>query len=136
MQATALAQDQIRTRVKLEDVLGLYGHPVDGDLTITYDTDNTTLQIYFSEFAYGILHDVPGFVTTYRIEWKTSIMDQFYTYPEPVPDFWVDFGITDIVLFRAGEFDQYAEFEFVKQATLETFPPIPWEPTSCGPERI
>lgn len=133
---TALHLNQIRTRVEVEEVLGLYGHPHDGVITIEYEpeTGNTTLQINVSEFAIGRLHEISGFPTTYSIEWKTGIMDHFHTYPDPVPSFWVDFGIADTILVRGGEVSVYAEFEFVKDATLDTFPPIPWSPSSCGPE--
>lgn len=133
---TALHHSQIRNRVEPDDVLGVYGHPHDGDLTIAYEpeTGNTTLHLYFSDWAYGRLQQVPGFNTTFSVEWQTRVMDHFYTYPWEVPNFWIDFGIADTVLLRAGEFNLYDEFEFVKNATLDTFPPIPWTPTSCGPE--
>lgn len=134
--STVLHYDQIRTRIEPENVLGVYGHPHDGDLSIRYgpETGNTTLQIYFSDWAYGRLQQVPGFNTTFSVQWDTNIMDHFYTYPWAVPDFWIDFGIADTVLLRAGEFGFYDEFEFVKNATIDTFPSIPWTPTSCGPQ--
>jgi len=135
--STVLSKSQIRNRVEPDEVLGLYGHPYDGVLTITYEPEsaNTTLQINFSEWAIGSLHAVPGFPSTFSVEWRTSIMDHYYTYPDTLPDFWVDFGIVDTVLFRGEAFDSYMEFEFYKNATLDTFPIIPWSPTSCGPER-
>ncbi|KAJ6645759.1 Gigasin-6 [Pseudolycoriella hygida] len=135
---TVLHHKQIRTTVEPEDVLGVYGHPYDGDVTIRYDpeTNNTALQVFFSDWAYGRLEQVPGFNTTFSIEWQTSFNDHFYSYPFPIPSFWVDFGVVDTALFRGGEFDLYDEFEYVKNATLDTFPPIPWPPTSCGPETL
>lgn len=132
----ALHHNQIRNRVEPADVLGVYGHGHNGDLVIRYEpqTGNTTLQIFFSEWVYGRLQQVPESNTTFRIEWQTTIMDHFYSYPWAVPNFWVDFGVVDSALLRGGELDFYDEFEFVKNATLDTFPPIPWTPTSCGPE--
>lgn len=134
--STALHHSRIMKRVVLEDVLGIYGHPHDGDVRISYQpgSGNTTLQIYFSEWTYGRLIPVNGTNTTFSVEWETNVMHHFYTYPWAVPDFWVDFGVADTVLLRAGEFDLFEEYEFVKNATLDTFPPIPWTPTSCGPE--
>lgn len=133
--STALHHNQIRNRVEPDDVVGVYGHPHDGDLRITYQpgTGNTTLQLRFSDWAYGRLQPVPGFNTTFSVEWETTIMDHFYTYPWAVPNFWIDFGVFDALLLRAGEFSFYDEYEFVKNATLDTFPSIPWTPTSCGP---
>lgn len=127
----------LRNRIEPEDILGTYGHPHDGDLSIRYapGTSNTTLQLYFSEWAYGRLQPITGSNTTFSVEWDTSIMDHFHSYPSSVPNYWIDFGIVDTVLFRAGESDQYDEFKFVKNATLDTFPAIPWSPNSCGPER-
>lgn len=134
--STALHHNQIRNRVEPGAVVGVYGHPHDGDLRITYapGTGNTTLQLHFSDWAYGRLQPVPGFNTTFSVEWETNIMDHFYTYPGAVPNFWIDFGVVDTVLLRGGQFNFYDEFEFVKNATLDTFPSIPWTPTSCGPE--
>lgn len=59
-------------------------------------------------------------------------MDHFYTYGEEVPDFYADFGIADTILLRGGTLEIYSEFVFERNATLETFPPIPWAPDSCG----
>ncbi len=134
--ATALHYNQIRNRIEPEDVLGVYGHPHDGDVSIRYapNTGNTTLQVYFSEWAFGRLQPVAGSNTTFSILWDTAIMDHFYSYPWAVPNFWIDFSIADTVLIRGGELDFYDEFEFIKNATLDTFPSIPWTPTSCGPE--
>lgn len=136
--STVLHHKQIKNRVELQEVLGVYGHPYDGDLRIRYEPDsgNKTLQLYFSEWAYGRLEQVRGSNTTFSVEWKTNIMDHFYSFQwKKVPSFWVDFGVADTVLLRAGEWDLYEyEFDFVKNATLDTFPSIPWTPNSCGPE--
>ncbi|XP_037047961.1 uncharacterized protein LOC119082550 [Bradysia coprophila] len=134
--ATALHHSQIRSRVEPADVLGVYGHPINGDLSIRYapGTGNTTLQLYLSEWTFGRLQPFTGSNTTFSIEWDTTIMDHFYSYPWAVPNFWIDFGIVDTALLRLGELDLYGEFEFVKNATLDTFPSIPWTPGSCGPE--
>ncbi|KAG4068093.1 hypothetical protein HA402_001518 [Bradysia odoriphaga] len=134
--STALHHNQIRKQFEPNDVVGFYGHPHDGDLSIRYapGTNNSTLQVYFSEWAHGRLQQVPGFNTTFSVNWDTTIMDHFYSFPIEAPNFWIDFGIFDSVLLRAGEFNVYIEFEFVKNATLDTFPAIPWTPTSCGPE--
>lgn len=134
--STALHKNQMRNQVHLNDVVGVYGHPHDGDVSIRYapGTNNSTLQLYFSEWAHGRLQQVTGSNTTFSIQWDSSFMDHFYSYPFDIPGFWVDFGVVDSVLLRAGEFDIYSEFEFVKNATLDTFPAIPWAPTSCGPQ--
>lgn len=133
---TALHHSQIRNHVELSDVIGVYGQPYDGNLIIRYapNSGNATLQVYFSEWAFGQLRQVDGSNTTFTVEWETTIMDHFYSYPWEVPNFWIDFGIVDTVLIRGGELDSYDELEFVKNATLDTFPVIPWTPTSCGPE--
>lgn len=134
--ATVLHHHQIRSRVKAEDILGVYGHPHNGDISIRYapGSNNTTLQIYFSQWAHGRLSPVPESNTTFSVDWDTNVMDHFHSYPSTVPNFWIDFGIVDTVLFRTGEWNSYNEFQFVKNATLDTFPTIPWTPTSCGPE--
>lgn len=131
--STVLHYNQMRQNIDLTDVVGVYGHPYDGDVSIRYapGTDNSTLQLYFSEWAHGRLQPIPESNTTFSIMWDTSIMDHFYSYSTE-PNFWIDFGIVDTVLFRVGDVDIYAEF--VKNATLDTFPAIPWTPTSCGPE--
>lgn len=128
--------NRIRNQVEPEAVLGSYGHPVEGDLTIRYELEsgNSTLQVFFSEFAYGRLELVNGSNTTFSIDWQTSIIDELYSNPGVVQNFWIDFGITDSVLLREGSLELYSEIEFVKNATLDTFPSIPWTPTSCGPE--
>lgn len=134
---TALHHSQIRNHVELADVVGVYGHPYDGNLIIRYapETSNTTLQLYFSEWTYGRLDPVAGSNTTFIVEWETTIMNHFYSYPGPVPHFLIDFGIVDVVLFTIRlDSEVYADYEFVKNATLETFPAVPWTPTSCGPE--
>lgn len=134
--ATVLHHSQIRNSVEPADILGVYGHAINGDVSIRYPLggDNTTLQLYLSEWAFGRLQPFNGSNTIYSVEWDTTIMDHFYSYPWAVPNFWVDFGIVDTALLRLGELDLYGEFEFVKNATLDTFPPIPWRPDSCGPE--
>lgn len=134
--ATALHHSQIRSSVEPADVLGVYGDPVNADLMIRYapETGNTTLQVYLSEWAFGRLQPLTGSNTTFSIQWDTTIMDHFYSYPWEVPNFWVDFGIVDTALLRLGELDLYGELEFVKNATLDTFPAVPWTPDSCGPE--
>lgn len=133
--ATALHHSQIRNSVKPADVLGVYGDPINGDLTVTYapGTGNTTLQLYLSEWAFGRLQPFTGSNTTFSIVWNTTIMDHYYSYPWAVPNFSIDFGIVDTALLRLG--DIYGDYEFVKNATLDTFPAIPWTPDSCGPER-
>lgn len=133
--ATALHRSQIMTRVVLEDVIGIYGQPYLGDVSILYQpgSGNTTLQIYFSQWAYGRLLPVVESNTTFSIEWDTNIIDNYLSHVEPVPGFWVDFGVADSVLLRTGEFDLYKEYEYIRNATLDTFPAIPWTPDSCGP---
>ncbi|XP_037024166.1 gigasin-6-like [Bradysia coprophila] len=90
------------------------------------------LQLYFSEWAHGRLQQVPGSNTNFSVHWDTTIMDYFYSGLRAPLNFWIDFGIVDSVLLRV-DFNNL-EFQFVKNATLDTFPAIPWSPSSCGPE--
>lgn len=133
--STALHRSQLKHRIEPEDVLGVYGHPYNGDVFIRQALNNTTLELYISEWAHGQLQPTTESDTVFVVEWETTIMDHFYSYPGAVPNFWIDFGIVDRVLFRVGEWNLYNEFEFVRNATLDTFPSIPWSPNSCGPER-
>lgn len=135
--STALLHNRMRNPVELEDVLGVYGHPYDGDLTIRYEPEsgNSTLQVFFSKWAYGRLELVQGSNTTFSIQWQTSIIDELYSNPGTVRSFWIDFGVTDSVQLREGNLELYNEFNFVRNATLDTFPSIPWTPASCGPEQ-
>lgn len=135
--STTLPHNRIRNRLEAEDVLGIYGHPYEGDITIRYEPEsgNSTLQVFFSDWAYGRLELVQGSNTTFSIEWQTSIVDELYSTPGAVRSFWIDFGGTDSVQLREGDLEFYDEFDFVRNATLDTFPSIPWTPNSCGPER-
>lgn len=134
--ATALHHSQIRNSVEPADILGVYGDPVNGDLTVRYapGSGNTTLQLHLSEWVFGRLQPFTGSNTTFNIEWDTGFMDHFDSYPWGVPNIWVEFGIVDMALVRLGELDEFGEFAYVKNATLDTFPAIPWTPDSCGPE--
>lgn len=84
---TALHYNQLRNCVETEDVLGVYGHPYNGDVYIRYAPDNTTLQLYLSEWAHGRLQPVSGSSsTTFDVLWDATIMDHFYSYPGAVPE--------------------------------------------------
>lgn len=134
---TVLNRHQILKQIALNDVLGTYGHPFNGDLSIRWapNSSNTTLQLYFSEWAHGRLYPMSESNTTFTIEWDSSIMDHFHSYPSPAPSFFIDFGVAETALFRAGDMELFDEYEFVRNATIDTFPQISWPPDSCGPER-
>jgi len=103
-------------------------------LVITLDAeDNNFLQVNLGEWGIGRLIEVPGSTTKFSVAWKTDLMHHFYTYPPillPVPDIYFDFELNNINLLL----DDILAAVFVKNATLDTFPVIPWNPQSCGPE--
>jgi len=102
-----------------------------GDLMITLDPeDNSFLQVNVGEWGIGRLIPVPGSTTKFTVEWKTDIIHDFYTYPTPIPLQHVEFQSNTVHLLS----DDILAAVYVKNATLDTFPVIPWDPESCGPE--
>jgi len=109
-----------------------------GDLTISIDSqDPTFLQISFGmgEWSVGRLLPTNESEALFLIEWTSDIEHHFYSYPEelyPTPVFHVVFH-PDSVFFL---FNGALRIVFIKDATVETFPVIPWDPTSCGPTAL
>jgi CubicO group peptidase (beta-lactamase class C family) len=133
---TFKASDFIETqRVEFGEVVGLYGHETGGDLRIKLDTEDTRfLEVNWGEWGIGRLHPVSGSDTKYLIEWKTDFAHHFYTYPPevwPVPIMHIDFRPMIKSLYILS--DDEVNAVFVRDATIGTFPVIPWDPASCGP---
>jgi CubicO group peptidase (beta-lactamase class C family) len=124
-----------KRRVEFGEVVGLYGHDTWGDLRIKLDTEDTRfLEVNWGEWGIGRLLPVDGSDTKYLVEWKSDILDHFYTYPTdllPVPIIHIDFRPTIKSLYFL--WDDAVGAVFVRDATIGTFPVIPWDPASCGP---
>ncbi|CAL8072546.1 unnamed protein product [Orchesella dallaii] len=114
------------------ELAGLYGHPYEGVFVVTYDESNTThpLTIQYGKRGTGTLSETE-MANIYKIEWFGEILSLFYAYNggQPLSDMMLDFNTPDTAVF----IDQDGAIEYRRNATLDSFPTIPWDPTSCGP---
>jgi len=102
-----------------------------GDLFISLDSaDNNFLQFNPGEWGIGRLIPVPGSTTKFDVEFKTDILHHFCSFSSEIPPLYFEFQDNTVNLLLHGVLMS----EFVRNATIDTFPVIPWDPTSCGPK--
>jgi CubicO group peptidase (beta-lactamase class C family) len=116
------------------EIIGLFGNADTGDIIIESDT-NEGLQLHFGPFATGRL-ERQNDTNSWTVQWTSTIMQQFYIYGELVVfDFNVHFPNENELSFELGtNLDDKSFFlNFKRNATVDTFPVIPWDEDSCGP---
>jgi len=107
-------------------------HHFAGDMTITLNKeDNVTLEINYGKWGIGILIPQPPVPNLFLVGWTTTLNYDFYSFgtSAPVPVFHVLFESEDQLDFLVDGVPN----SFYRDATLDTFPEIPWSPESCSP---
>jgi len=116
------------------DIVGRYGHNVDGELEIYVaknGTDNSTiLSIAYGTDGLGTLEFLEG--NFYKVNWTTDLLQQFWSdggYREITfrVEFLVDQQIMNMFM------DNWHVSSFKKGGLLDSAPASPWAPDSCSP---
>ena len=110
-----------------------------GDMRISRNADNEdNLNINYGEWGVGVLTPRTDEVNVYDVEWTTTVTYDMHAFgvdnPADLAKFSVHFVSENDLDFDLGGAVAGGPIRFVRDATLETFPPIPWEADSCFPQ--
>jgi hypothetical protein len=116
---------------------GLYGHPVYGELQINYnESDPNPLYLQYGRWGTGPLRNISDTEAIFVVDWDSDIVGDFLSANPELPEMRLTFLTNEEnVKMVQVEFDGEASV-FVKDATLEQYPPQIWNPSSCGPDYI
>jgi hypothetical protein len=129
-----IPKNSLEVKLSEPEIVGLFGNADTGDIVIESDTTEG-LQLHFGPFATGRL-ERQNDTNSWTVQWTSTIMQQFYIYGELVAfDFSVHFPNENELSFELGtNLDDTSFFlNFKRNATVDTFPVIPWDKDSCGP---
>ncbi|CAL8109668.1 unnamed protein product [Orchesella dallaii] len=119
-----------------EDIFGNYGSGIAGDVEISerFNDQTNTTGIYMSYGRWGQawLEHVGG--VTYSVTWISDIVQDLYAAGErnSTMHSTINNGILEIFMPVGDTLSFMGRFEL--GVNLDTLPPIPWAPDSCGPE--
>lgn len=86
------------------------------------------LELQYGIWGYGSLLETDE-TNVYEIEWRGDIVAIFLAYSggPPLPSILWDFNTPDTLTYE----DPDGRIEYRRNATIETYPEIPWSPDSC-----
>jgi hypothetical protein len=116
-------------------IVGLWGHGLSGEFTITTlpETETTGEYLFnYGNWGLGILRPNPNRNSTFTVDWINDVVQDEFTYAASggSPPVVLDFNEANKVAMSA--FGGTLVFE--KDLTLDKLPLQPWDPNSCGPK--
>ncbi|ODN01571.1 Protein flp [Orchesella cincta] len=133
---TEFLQKCTKTRSQNEVIIGNYGSGIQGDIEISERFNNQTnatgLYMDYGKWTQAWLEHVEG--DTYKLIWDTVMIQDFYANGDPTGLVYSTFknGTLEILMPMGDALMSMGKFEL--GVSLDTLPPIPWAPDSCGPE--
>jgi len=99
--------------------------------------NNENLNINYGEWGIGILTPRSNELNVYDVTWTTTITYDFHAFgvesPDELPIITLHFVTSNELNFDLGSRQLGKPIAFIRDATIDTFPQIPWDPESCAP---
>jgi len=118
----------------LSELIGQYGNPIYGDLTVFLYNGGTQLYLSYGRWGTGILENVSG--DFFTVNWDSDIVGDFLSSSSELPVMTLTFVVSQteqiVVIMNFSDEDNV----FTKDFALDKYPPQIWRPDSCSPEYV